>query len=111
MKKLIGVVLFLVASTAEAEYIPDGCYISFANPYQCWTAVDNLYPWIHYQNRWDTASHYGYAVETVIDEEADCLDTLNISINSFNNCYTAYRASQKVVRTRNNIIKIGRAHV
>jgi hypothetical protein len=94
MKKtlIILTTLFLVA-TAQADYLPDGCYVTYSNPTQCYVNSSNTYAW-GANDRQDAVSKYGYVVESIMtsvkEKEAlltECVGDYADSVKLYNDAY------------------------
>lgn len=67
MKAIVVVLAMLLVVRAEADYLPDGCYVAFHSPGSCWQSSNGITLWTPYQDRAAGVFHYGFAVETIIN--------------------------------------------
>ncbi len=58
----------LIATTARAEQIPDGCYVAFDNPNYCYVSYSGFYEWNTFGNRSYAQLKYGSAFEALLHQ-------------------------------------------
>lgn len=82
MKKLLLALLF-VPTLAAAEYVPNGCYVSFVDTTRCWRPSDGIVNWTQSPNRDTSAGMYGSTMGAIVysgylcdEEKVACASTL-----------------------------------
>jgi hypothetical protein len=65
---LIALSLIVGIGTAKAEAMPEGCYVSYANPGVCWSSSNGVTEWIESTDRALTVYRYGTPIEAIIYE-------------------------------------------
>lgn len=66
MRTIIAAVTLLFTTLVHAEFLPEGCYVTYANPGQCWSGSDGVTEWIVSTDRDLTEYRYGTAVESIM---------------------------------------------
>jgi hypothetical protein len=92
----LALICLMPFTSAFADAIPAGCYVSFANTSQCWSSSTNTYSWSTGSDEF-LAATYGSAMGTVIKHgaEADAeIESCNADYNDvaadFNNLLTDF---------------------
>lgn len=66
MKYILIIILFFFPCLVIADTLPEGCYMSYNSPGECWTPKDGKLSWQQLPDRKLGAVYYGTAVETLI---------------------------------------------
>jgi len=116
MKKLVlFVAVLLCASNAYSEDIPDGCYVSYANPSFCYQSPSGAYNWEFGAQSYLNAK-YGPALGAVIDRyrayvnsctasDANRVAEYNILNDKYNSLVFGYNAQLKTITNLKKQIK------
>lgn len=100
MKKILPLLAALyITATQQAQAMPAGCYVTYDNPYSCYTGIPTVYDW--YGNYTDNLYYYGTTVGGLLNNYVDLLDdwsdadaNYTYALNLYNHCAGDYNALQ-----------------
>lgn len=116
MKKIFAFIL-LIPSIALADYIPNGCYVSYANPGYCYQVpTGSFIQWTESSNANSLVPSYGQILATIIGSYANEIEACNYDYNTllaksntdvadYNALLAQFNAQAKKIASLNKQIK------
>jgi hypothetical protein len=85
MKKLLVTLALLIGTNVQAQ-IPDGCYVTFNDPFNCWPQVGGVYTLTYFNSEFDNKYHYGELCGAFAWDANKCAQNFHAADNSYKVC-------------------------
>ena len=111
MRLKLVVLACLITTTAQAQTLPDGCYVAYSDITRCYANSSNTYAWSA-TDRQDAVSKYGSVVEAIINSVKDkevllteCVSDYAESVKLFNEAYALASNNYLAAIESNKLVK------